>query len=562
MDPESPAFRYTLLLFNCLLTFGSYYCFDMPTVLESKIEAQVVSGFTTEVSTYYNLFYTIYAWTNMCMSLVAGVLVDRIGTRASGFLFLSLCLVGSSLFALGATMRHSSGTTRYVVMFIGRFIFGLGGGSITIVQNAITAKWFKGKELALAFGCTLTISRIGSVVNYDATPALYNSAETAYPNYGLGITLWAGAGLVTLGYLAMLGIVVFEKRAEGTAMYAAMTSCTPEQKTKDERAEADEALDESGNVRKKSFLDDLRTMPATFWFVCLVITFFYNLVFPFQAIAVDFIQTSYHGSHSTQWASTRASTVYMVSMVVSPFLGKAVDVFGRRDWLAIAGTGLSIPVFILLGQPSVTPYVPLLMLGCCYSVCAAALWPTIQQLVDYRVVGRANGVATSMQMLGIGICNIVAGALKDNNRELSKLAPPAVEACCRSGGLADTCFFPTNTTTSPCLPAKYGSCGEVKSKSGDPTFKCQGTNYTPMLTFFTGMAVAALGCALVLKWLDRHEHALYLGLRDKNAAFESKMGRLPKGDQEMADATRMARQQLRAGSARRPLLDSESLDDA
>ena len=72
MDPESPAFRYTLLLFNCLLTFGSYYCFDMPTVLESKIEAQVVSGFTTEVSTYYNLFYTIYAWTNMCMSLVAG----------------------------------------------------------------------------------------------------------------------------------------------------------------------------------------------------------------------------------------------------------------------------------------------------------------------------------------------------------------------------------------------------------------------------------------------------------------------------------------------------------
>ena len=61
MDPASPAFRYMLLLFNCLLTFGSYYCFDMPTVLESKIEAQVVAGFTTEVSTYYNLFYTIYA---------------------------------------------------------------------------------------------------------------------------------------------------------------------------------------------------------------------------------------------------------------------------------------------------------------------------------------------------------------------------------------------------------------------------------------------------------------------------------------------------------------------
>ena len=59
-------------------------------------------------------------------------------------------------------------------MFVGRFIFGLGGGSITISQNQITAGWFHGKELAMAFGFTLTVSRVGSVVNFDLTPWLYD----------------------------------------------------------------------------------------------------------------------------------------------------------------------------------------------------------------------------------------------------------------------------------------------------------------------------------------------------------------------------------------------------
>ena len=102
-------------------------------------------------------------------------------------------MIGSSLFALGASLKSAKPLTRYVVMFVGRFIFGLGGGSITIAQNAITAKWFKGRELAFAFGCTLTLSRVGSIVNYDATSVIYNNAEAAHPGLGLGITLWVGA---------------------------------------------------------------------------------------------------------------------------------------------------------------------------------------------------------------------------------------------------------------------------------------------------------------------------------------------------------------------------------
>ena len=105
-------------------------------------------------------------------------------------------------------------------------------------------------------------------------------------------------------------------------------------------------------------------------------------------------------------------------MVVSPFLGRAVDYVGRRSQLAMFGTALTVPTFLLLARNESTSFEPLpfmLMLGVSYSVCAASLWPSIQLLIDPHTVGTANGVATSIQMLGIGTCNILVGVLKDSS---------------------------------------------------------------------------------------------------------------------------------------------------
>jgi MFS family permease len=564
LDPSKSSFRYTLLALNCLLTFGSYYCFDMPTVLESMIESQVVAKFTDSVSTYYNLFYTIYAWTNMCMSLIAGVIIDRYGTKFSSFLFITLCLVGASLFALGATLTSASGMTRYILMFIGRFIFGLGGGSITIVQNAITARWFTGRELAFAFGCTLTISRIGSVVNYDATSLIYDGTEAAYPGYGLGITLWIGASLILFSYFAAAGIVVMDNKKEA---YDALHN----EEEIDDNLVADFDFDADGVLASASgkpqpaatetsqtsftsYLEDLKQMPMTFWTVCLIITFFYNLVFPWQAIAVDYIRTSY-GVHDNEWASWRASMVYMVSMIVSPFMGAAVDWYGRRDWLTILGTGMSIPVFIMLSDSDIEPVIPLLLLGVCYSVCAAALWPTLQILVNPKTVGRANGVATSMQMLGIGICNIIVGSLKDNNKGSNSQSP----SCCFEDGNSEACFDTAYTGT--CQPAEYGRCSNVEVDGVDYNNNCQVINYQPMLNFFTAMACCALLFAISLKVQDAKEYDLFIGIKDQNIAYKERYGIEPDGKEEMKEARRLVKSQLRGEdvliqSSKEPLLDN------
>lgn len=57
--------------------------------------------------------------------------------------------------------------------------------SVPVVQNRITAFWFKGKELALAFGLTLAFSRLGSVLNFFLT-------QKFEEKYGMQWTLWGG----------------------------------------------------------------------------------------------------------------------------------------------------------------------------------------------------------------------------------------------------------------------------------------------------------------------------------------------------------------------------------
>lgn len=57
--------------------------------------------------------------------------------------------------------------------------------TFSVVQNRITAYWFRNKELALAFGITLAFSRLGSVLNFFLTQVFEDA-------YGLKWTLWAG----------------------------------------------------------------------------------------------------------------------------------------------------------------------------------------------------------------------------------------------------------------------------------------------------------------------------------------------------------------------------------
>lgn len=63
---------------------------------------------------------------------------------------------------------------------VGRFIFGLGGESMTVAQSAIVSSWFAGKELSFAFGINLSVARIGSSINGPVETSLANNVSVGF----------------------------------------------------------------------------------------------------------------------------------------------------------------------------------------------------------------------------------------------------------------------------------------------------------------------------------------------------------------------------------------------
>ncbi|KAM6424390.1 lysosomal dipeptide transporter MFSD1-like isoform 2-T2 [Liasis olivaceus] len=346
---EKAYYRFLVLFFNCLLTFGSYFCFDIPSVLQEQFQGNLTCpngtqhngtehnatadcveglGMTPEE---YNLLYAIYAWTNALVVIVAGFLIDKLGNR--------------------------------------------------FVQNRITAFWFKGKELALAFGLTLSFSRLGSVLNFFFTQQFES-------HFGIQWTLWGGALLCVLGFISAITVSMLDK--VGTKQLG-----------------LDGVIQQES---KKVRVQDIRYLPLRYWLLVLTIMFFYNGVFPFVADASKFIQDKYPG-YSQQAAAYIAGAVYDSSLVLSAAVGILIDYVGLRGVFAVGCAVLTLPVFALLAFTFVPPLVSTVWLGITYSFAAASMWPSIPLVVPQATLGTAMGLATSVQMIGIGLSNVIVGRI-------------------------------------------------------------------------------------------------------------------------------------------------------
>ncbi|KAJ7377280.1 hypothetical protein OS493_030091 [Desmophyllum pertusum] len=342
--------------------------------------------------TEFNLLYAIYAWTNAIVVVLAGFLIDKLGNPIGAMLFSSMCLAGTSVFAVGLYFKGTS--SMFPLFLLGRILFGSGNGSLTIVQNRISAMWFKGKELAFAFGCILAFSRLGSVLNFFLT-------ESFQEKYGLQWTLWLGAILCGVGVLCAV-------------IASSLDTIGLKQLNKKIEMEMES---------KRMRLTDIKYFSSSFWLLAFCLMFFYIGVFPFIANASKFIFVNYEGTfHFTKKESSYiAGSVYMVSMIFGPLMGLFVDNFGRRGILIFLCAFLTIPVYGFLAfAPRVHPLVSTIWLGFTYSMAAASLWPSFPLIVEQATVGTALGLTTSVQMIGMGIANIIVGKMLDVIKSLDK----------------------------------------------------------------------------------------------------------------------------------------------
>ncbi|CBY19241.1 unnamed protein product [Oikopleura dioica] len=377
-NPRSTAYKVVGCCFLCLLSFGSYFCYDNPAALHSQFTDPNVMGLTE--SQYMGL-YAWYSWPNVVLSFVGGYLIDKVlGVRLGAGIFSLFVICGQFVFAAGVF------SDLLWLCYVGRFIFGIGGESLAVAQNTYTCRWFSGSTLNLVFGLQLSMARIGSTVNMNVMVPLYNKCMDfmTFGNRTLGMALLIAASTCVFSFIC-------------TAVIAAM----------------DRNAEKQGAIEAKISLMDVFKFPAQFWLVTIICVLFYASVFPFVAIALPYYQSVF-GLSPTEAAALN-SIIYIMSAPLAPTFGLIIDIVGfNASWVFLANV-IVLTCHLLLGYvTSLTPWVGVVGIGIGYSMLASSLWPMVSLLVQKHQIGTAYGFMQSWQNLGLALVSIAIGAIAKN----------------------------------------------------------------------------------------------------------------------------------------------------
>jgi len=378
----SRLYRWVLLLFVSLLTLGSYFAYDSIGPIAPMLKAQLGIG-----SEQIGWMYSIYSLPNLIMVFIGGIILDRIGTRIGALAYATLVLLGATLTASGSYIHQApfelpaSWTPEFFWMFAGRFLFGLGSESLIIAQSTIIARWFKGKELALAFGVNLTLCRLGTFAAFNGVSRIAERFQNIHP------ALWLAAMVCLFSVFTALIYIMLEIRAE-----------------RRHGMRLSEAAD-------RVSLKDIALFKPAFWLVSALCVTFYSAIFPFTAFSTDFFVEKWGLSQST--GGTLSSIIIFMSMVFTPIFGTLVDRIGRRATLMIFGSLLMVPAHLILALTHVHPAIPMALLGVSFSLVPAAMWPSIPYIVDEKRLGTAYGLMTLVQNFGLFLFPILVGSIRD-----------------------------------------------------------------------------------------------------------------------------------------------------
>lgn len=105
---------------------------------------------------------------------------------------------------------------------------------------------------------------------------------------------------------------------------------------------------------------------------------------------------------------------FFISSLLIPFIGIAVDKFGKRGRLLIFSSFLGIITYILFVLA--TPIFPLILLGFTYAIFASVFWPALTLVVPKNIVGIALGFATSLQNLGLVFFPLIIAFIYTNSK--------------------------------------------------------------------------------------------------------------------------------------------------
>jgi len=390
------ATRWVVLTVMALIIFANYYLYDCFSTLKGTLQTEVGATSTQWglVRNFYNIPNTF-----LFMALLGGIFLDRFGVRRTGFVFTLFCVVGGVITAYGVSDAFRGGGPGYglmssflpgyspelKMMMLGRLIFGLGAETQIVMLNKVLARWFMGKELALAFGLKLGVARIGSALGMSVSPRVAAS-------YGFGAALWLGALVMASGLILFVIYLLIDRRTEHT------------------RGTRDDATQEADEGWR---LKDLFSLLAnrSYLSMVLVCASFYAVVFPFQDYLADMLKHGY--GYTDVQAGDLTSLIPWGAAAFTIIFAAFIDRKGRRATLMVGGALLLVASTLGFGLTHITPWLLVPMFGIAYSLLPSAMWPGVALIVDEKRLGTAFGLMYWMQNLWWWAMTLVAGWVLD-----------------------------------------------------------------------------------------------------------------------------------------------------
>lgn len=390
---DSAFIRWTVLLVISFVMAANYYFYDALSPLKSVLQEHLQFS-----SSDYGWVVGFYSFPNtfLLMAILGGIILDKIGIKITGLAFVLFMVLGALVTVYATTAYYSNGGFGYTflgsflknfspqvkMMAFGMLLFGLGAETSIVVISKTIVKWFKGKEIALAFGVNLGIARIGSAM------ALIMGPRMIEPNWTKPI--WVGVILIAISLLAFLIYIVFDIKLD-----------------KQEKETLPLENEEEFHLKDLVFLLTNRS----FLFITALCVTFYAAVFPFLKYAVDFFHYKYGVPDTT--AGAIASYLPFGTVIFTPLFGAFVDKKGKSATLMIMGSFLLVFVHLAFAFTRLNPYILISLLGIAFSLVPAAMWPSVAKIVSVNKIGTAYGTMFSIQNLGMFAVPIIAGYILD-----------------------------------------------------------------------------------------------------------------------------------------------------
>lgn len=398
--------RWTALVLIASMMFFAYMFVDVMSPLKSLLETNLHwdSGtFGTYAASEYflNVFFFFL--------IFAGIILDKMGIRFTGVLSASMMVIGAGIKLIGISewfqdtslcLWLDSWWTSFPgsakMASLGFMIFGCGCEMAGTTVSKAIAKWFKGKEMALAMGVEMSIARLGVFAVMWISPLLANKFDQSVLAPVAFCTL-----LLLIGLICYIVFTFMDVKLDRQLVAAG------------DKADTTDGEDEEFHISDLGKI--LRS--RMFWLVALLCVLYYSGIFPFQRFAPNYIQETL--GIDAEAAARLFSVFPILAMVLTPFLGAFLDYKGHGATMLIVGA--VIMTLCHLGFAFLLPAVPqvwiavtlILVLGVSFSLVPAALWPSVPKIIDANILGSAYCLIFWIQNIGLCLVPLLIGETLD-----------------------------------------------------------------------------------------------------------------------------------------------------